>query len=367
MVLYDWVGNRQGEIINAADRKFTFALNRPQTVEFKLDITNPLLSTILTNKGGMLTLYRDNTLVMTCEATNIRLVRSKTDRALSCVFTETMWPRLTGVLIGASPAGVSPSGDKTAVCWSQINTFNGVAAFIGIGGTGLSSGTVTNAGVSGTWGPYYWKPLMEFISELSLTASGFDFWQNPVVPAPAALNNIQTGTFNAAPLRGSSKPNVAFEFGTGTRSNVKSYEYVADTSAMATYFYALPPDYPNNAKLETVVAANASGSAIYGYRQALVPTDITTTSLRQTLVNEHAAVRGAPRQVYMFQPQPGTSSSDGVPRFKVDYDLGDIIKGRVKDFGVTLLDAQVRVYGAAVEPDANGVENVTLELSLETT
>ena len=78
-------------------------------------------------------------------------------------------------------------------------------------------------------------------------------------------------------------------------------------------------------------------------------------------MDEHVALRRYPRRVITFQPQDYDPSSPGnVPRFGVDYDLGDVVRAR-RTVGAVVrrLHAHLRLDG---RPTAEGLETGDLLL-----
>lgn len=113
---------------------------------------------------------------------------------------------------------------------------------------------------------------------------------------------------------------------------------------------------------EHAIQSRSQGiSATLGQREEVIEADLADADLRQLLVDEHVAVRTGPRNVFVFQPHVNDDTGR-VPSFLEDYDIGDIIRGRVNDSNLVVLDGLVRVYGAVVELDDEGTEAVTLTL-----
>lgn len=349
-------GTLLADISEARERSLHFALNRPQTLTLKLDLTHPALSHLLTEEDCLVYAYKQNEHVMTAEVSTLQTVGDDSgEHSVVCVATECPWVRLARRYLGQSTNGTYHEGvDRGNIALWEIAVTNALGGYTGIeGGSAVATSTV-NAG------PWYYKPVLEAIMELAADAEGYDFWFDPEIPS--AANNYRVATFHCAPLRGAVREDVIFEYGHG-RHNARQYEWMADLQHRITRAISLPPTYPNNLGLQAKVATDSVTESIPGQvrREDIVQNDLVDDTLRQKLVDEHVAVRKNPRNIYQIQPHVDDGTLR-VPRALLDYHCGDIITGRVKDSDILLLDGQVRVYGIDIEIDANGLESVTLTL-----
>jgi hypothetical protein len=362
MTHLDYTGKALGEIVGAHDRIFTFQMNAPQTIEFKLDIQNPMVASLLAarSSASMIVLYRAGTLKMIAEILSLDVIGSSSTKQLAVVAQETMWPRLMGRLIGKDNIGfiVNTPTDKGLIMHNALTALNGgtnANTTITVG-TRVASSTAVVAAT-------YFTTFGSMLQSLALTANGFDFWQVPpssITPGTNA-HDWTTGALWIAPLRGSTQPNVVFEYGPGTRTNISDYNFQHDRSQLANDIAVLPPSYPNNVGLGISDAIDTGSIVNFGYRDSLSPTNLTDKTLQGQLATDTLSILKQPREMFTFNPVPGIG-----PFFPIDFDLGDIINGRIDDYGITLLNAQVRVYGAVVSLDDNGGETQTLTLSINT-
>jgi len=276
------------------------------------------------------------------------------EHSIAVTATETMWVRFQKRLVGKSVQGLTgPSGATDQGEWLHDQ----LAALNAANSTKIQPGSVTpSANITGG-GPWRYMPFLELIQYLSSTINGFDFWQTALQPEAFG----QTGLFNIAPLRGTDKSEtVVLEYGVNS-NNARDYRYIIDSSRIINRGIVLPPSYPDSTGLEVVTEDDATSQTTRGLREEVLQVDLTNTALRTDYAEEAVFLRKQPRELFILNP----STDDGtgrVPNFKTDYDLGDIIRGRVVDTGVILLDALVRVYGVKVSLDDEGQETIDLML-----
>ncbi len=236
--------------------------------------------------------------------------------------------------------------------------------------TGILPGTATGfSSDSFAGGPWYYKPFMEFVQEAGLTIGGFDFWQAPLDPVN---NSGSSGTLTVDPyttvgserrsFKGQARDNAIFEYGTG-RQNVTEYRFTLSGDGLINVAYALPPGFPNGGTGGTVSKADSTGTTRQRLREEVVSTDLQTPAARQAIANAHTSIRQRYKRVLTFTPQVEDGSR--TPRFGLDYEIGDAVTARVKDQGSLLIDATVRVYGADIEVDNQGMIRTNLTLVQE--
>ena len=356
VVYANYAGVKYAELTDISSPKYSFPLYQARTIRGKIPIHSIGGVAMMQNGGeGLLFLYQDNVLRMTCEVTTMEVVGSPDEKSIAFVGTETMWARLSKRLIGISQAGysISTATDKGAALVTLLNSLNTTAA------SGLTATSTASSTIAG--GPWRYKPYTDLMTELAMTLNGFEWEQTPIDPASVAGT---TGQIAFKARVGSAKPNVVFEYGYGTRANLREYRWITDTSNLVNLFYNLPPGYPDTGAQPVVVGLDLTSYVAKGRRDYLLESDLTNQAARQALCDQHVAIRKNPRQTFEFQPviYDGTGR---VPRPIVDYKTGDTIRGRVKDEGVLMLEADVRIYNIDVEPDAQGAETVTLTVIRE--
>lgn len=351
LIYSDLAGNNLADVSAATDRVFRSVLNQPVTVQFTLNPLDPATPKVLSNKVGLVKVYKRRSLVTVAETSSIQVAGEGTDRKIAVVATEAPWVRLQKRIIGQGASGVTyTSLDRGEIARRILQTENGRSD------TGCRPGSISPSSVA-TAGPWYVKRAAEAISELGAPLNGFDIWFEPKDPAeaPVGVNSYM----HIAPLRGGLRQNAIFEYGTG-RANLRSYGWQIDNTGLINNAISVPAAYPDNLAL-TLISAGDLGSALtYGLREDIIENDLVDTALRTALAQEHIAVRKQPRNVYTFQPHHDDFSGR-VPAFPFDYNVGDVVTGRVNDADVLQLSGQVRVYGVEVNlPDESGSEEVTL-------
>lgn len=342
--------NVYGELIDCSERKFNFNLNKAGTISFKQNLTSRTATLLPANKEGLILLYYKGTLMQTAQITSVEVVGDdQGNHSVACLATEVMYPRLAGTVIDQD--GPTSATDQGTWITGLLNSLN-------LGATpGIQSGSVTASGniTGGTW---VYASILDILQQLSQSTNGFDFWQTPLDPRTSSGNYM--AQLNIAPLKGTTKSNVAFEYGTG-RQNAKGYDWIIDSSQLSNACYVFGPDWTHSNQTEFASAADNTSTALRGTITSVTQTQLTAQPQIFALVNDIVAVRKKPREIFKIDP----ASDDGsgrVPVFGVDFTTGDTIRGRVKDQGVLLLDANVRVYGAEINIVDEGMPTTTLTL-----
>jgi hypothetical protein len=359
-----------GELVDATERLFSFSLNRPEQITFQLPMDAPHAFDIMNHPDGTILLTYKGTVVMVTEIQTLELVGEGEVHSIAVNCVSSMWVRFAKALIGdtragrkgptsATDQGTWLSGNTTGYVLYDYNakTFGGVSAH-----TWILPGNVTASGnISG--GVWRYKPLIELVQELSATTSGFDFWQNYTDPRSGSAGTASAGTFDIAPVKGTTKSNVVFEYGTA-QPNAQRYSFLTDTANMLTRIVSLPPDYPDGVGADIVALNDTTRAAAVGYRQEILDSDLSAKDLRQALAQDHLDIRKNPRKLFTIDPY--IQIGDGrVPEALVDYTTGDIVRGRVVDHDTTLIDGNVRVYGIQIGLDDAGAQTDTLTVVAE--
>ena len=356
-----------GEIDAATDRKFTFRLNAPNTIEFKVPMTSAIGKKIAAAPYGfgLVKLYRNGVLQMVAETTSLQIVGKQGERSVGIVATEAAYPRLAARLaVVTGPEPVPPTSSTAAA-----QAFSDRLSYLGIHISTLTTGSVgsTSAILPSVFD--VGTSVLDLLHALAFRGSGFDFWFNPIEPVAPTPFTAAMAQFNAASIKGTTKPSASFEFGKDTRANVDEYTYTAlSGDHLVNTMVASGPSSSAEAPTAAswAIATDGTALSIFGDRTRLINSDIELKALRQDLANLHVAKRAYPRK--MFTMKPSVSYGDGsVPQFITDYDIGDIVPAIVKDEGTTILNASVRVYGVIISPDSSGKEDIELELNPDTT
>lgn len=345
-------GTALGDLTQTMNRKVTTQLVKPGTIEFTVPAHHPEVTDLLANQHVYIKAYRENILQMVAETTALQVVGTAEERSIRVVATEAPWIMLMKRLIGKSTAGVTfTSLDRAEIARQILALVNAES------NSKVQAGSITYAGSTATAGPWYYKKAMEAITELGAPLNGYDWWFTPLEPS---TGNV--GALNTAPVRGAYRPNAVLEYGTG-RANAREYEWRITLGDRISRAYSLPPSYPNNSGLVVASSFDAVTELSIGRREDLVEADLGDAAgdLRQDLTDETVNVRKNPKNVFLIQPA-ANDDTGRVPQYLTDYDLGDIIEGRVLDQDVLMLDALVRVYGVEAEIDDLGNEQITVGL-----
>jgi hypothetical protein len=380
MVLYNHLGAQIGGINEAHERTFTFQFNAPQTIQFILDTTNPATKRILEHREEALyvVLLYYNNLVLTTEITGLNLIGSADAKSMAVTCVETMWTRLMPRLVGKTTAGyeVAAATDKLTIVKNLVEALNAE------GGGNFATGITplnTTLGITATYPKVNYKPFQEIMEDLAFTSSGFDFWQvSNILGSPGEYANGVTGVLKYAALKGknrsvegevASSEMAVFEYGEGTRGNVQSYNFTSDYTLLGNDIYVIPSGFPTSTYGAGVHVSNVASEKAFGYRDAVSATNINDAGFAQTLAEDTINFRRLPRQQFTFQPI--NKNAGGVPEFKPGelaargiYEVGDIVTGRIKDHGITILNAQVRVYANTITLDDSGAQTETLTLTM---
>lgn len=349
-------GDKIGDITGVRDRKVTYMLVKPQTVAFTMDLSHGMMPDLLSRQHVLIKAYRENDLQMVAETTAMQVLGDSSAHSIRVVATEQPWVKLRKRLIGRSAAGVSfTSTDRSYIAAQVLALANAEAA------TGTNIGGIQPSNSVASAGTWHYKPVLEAITELGAPLNGFDFWFTPVEPTGGNVNSTNA-RLNIAPVRGSFQANAVFEYGTG-KANARAYEWQITLGDRLSRAYALPAKYPNNDGIVVVSSVDSATETAIGRREEVVPHDLGDPEgdFRQMLTDEHIRIRKNPKQIFLIQPayDDGTGR---VPSFLKDYNIGDLVEGRVKDQDLLMLDAWVRVYGAEVSLDDQGAEEITLAL-----
>ena len=357
MVYQNFNGVNLGEVLDSHDRQFSFNLLSPNSIQFTQEIVSSQVANFLTQKEGYILLYRNNTLAMTAEIASIEVSGSDAgDHAFTVNCMETMHTRLTKRLVGKSTqglAGPTTAYDQGSFLMDNLDTLNAVNSTSLVQGTTTPSGTITG----GVW---RYKPFMELMQELSATVAGFDFYQRPRDPSGTGSSPGITGAIDIKPVIGTTQQDVVFEYGVGA-ANARAYQWLIHNESIINRAIVLPPEFPDNAGNKVSTVSDLGSSIIRGIREEVIPSDLSSLTLRNQLANLHVSLRKAPREQFIIQPA-SVDGSQRVPQFLEDYNVGDMIRGRVQDQSILMLDAMVRIYGVTVTMSDEGQETVDLNL-----
>jgi hypothetical protein len=398
VVLTNRAGVRYGEVYNPSDRAVSRAVKAPRTARFSVAEGHPMRAVLRQTSNVLAKVYdEDETFARTLKFVGpITAYQANANDegmtvAIGATGPESWLPlrrarRFTQASI--DPTAAYQRGQLMGWLIDALNAGrSGVAPAMGTadmfgptltGDTGIRPRTIgaTTAGLF-PWSSWLWTPASSVFADLAVGLNGPDWHVYPVEPVADGLG-VQIGALDVANVIGVNRPNVSFEFGYG-KTNVESYGVTIDPMLRANNVTYLPPGFPASSPIGASLSDAASIAADGPYEDAITG-EFTDATLQTQLVNDHLAVRAAPRKIITFtvmiDVDPGDVNVDTrrLPRPGVDYDIGDIVRfsamERVPVFGpdgavlrqVDELahDVTTRVYGIEEADDVDGRRQVTL-------
>lgn len=398
VVLCNRAGVEYGEVLNAQARATGRAVKAPRTARFTVAEGHPLRARIKDTQGTLVKVYDEaetgaRTLKFVGPITALQRVAN--DDGLT-VSVGASGPESKLALRRArrfTQASIDPTlgyqrGQLMGWLVDALNAGrSGVAPVLGTadmfgptlaGDTGIRPRSIgaTTAGVF-PWSGWLWTPASSIFADLAAGLSGPDWHVYPVEPTADGLG-VQIGALDVVAVIGAARPNVSFEYGYG-KANVAEYTVTVDPMLRANDVTYLPPGFPASLPVGFHGADAASIAADGPYEDA-ISGDFTDATLQTQLVNDHLAVRAAPRKIITFtvalDVDPGDLDPDTrrIPRPGTDYDIGDVVRFSaienypvIADDGAVLRydtevaeDVTTRVYGIEEADDVDGQRQVTL-------
>lgn len=391
-LLADNAGNVTAELTKIRERKVQMPLSRVVMGSFIMDASDPLVNTVRQTDLCFVKAYRDNVLMGQGPVINTQKVRSSSASSMTVNWGGIGWrlgirlieesKKPTGIeygkpaeaewedmgqmaikiINGLNVATVGGEGVNGIVTKNIINPYGPAPAgpISGIilpqANTGIRVGTILPCARTNV-GPWFYQNALQGISLLASPLSGFDWEIEPVEPFSDSIGLV-FGTFNCQPNIGSTREDVAFEWGDG-KHNVAEFTELIDGSGLLNRAYSTPEGFPENAKDPTLefydYVAMLERGTIY---EDIIPSDAVTEELRNRLLQNQISVRKNPKAVITFKPT--NDRAPGVlPTFRQDYNLGDIVIFRSVEYGVTTFEGLVRIYEVDFEIDDVGDETAT--------
>ena len=376
--LLDYAGVPIGEVLNASQRKFVDPLNAAKTLTLQTKLDNALALDVL-DLARIMRVRRDGATVgmLPLQAGEEVVSEGDANIPIVCVdpLGDILGDRMIGKGIDAKGKGVGYSQGtallpvvRGQIAKAIIDVTNAADGFTGVA---TDNAWITDA-ATGYVGPWYFKPISEAVIEMSATLDGYDFELKPTDPVDIGYGaaNPKIAEFRTYAVKGGSKPNVIFEYGTG-KNNMRGYRRPRTVADLLNRAYSLPQGFPdaavqltppdangNGDTYQTVVANDYDASASitkWKLREGVVSGDLTVDAFRKTLCNEHVRIRRNPREQITFDLAMNIEYQYGV-----DYVVGDIVEARAKVNGIVRFDAFFRIYQVEVNIDDNGDELVSL-------
>lgn len=357
----------QGELLNASDRVTNIALSKTDTATFKIRTDNPLADLCISLEGYV-KVYRDGSLTF---YGSLYTAEESVDEQGAYITCSAVSPAFQFQKRFLYPNTIVYTADRaaiTATLMGNLNTqfasyyagpFSGVEDYRAIGETGIDATVLpVSSGSTISYNVGTIKSMADIISELSSGTQGFD-WR--LVPHENFSGGVVTGStiayFTAAQTLGSTKPEAVFEFGTG-RNNIKAYTRTVSRDTQANRIYHVGPS--GAATIDYSIPSFRRWNAAEDH----INTDINDAAAAADLAAQHIYVRKEPRTTISFTPS-GDYGDSRLPKFGVDYGIGDVITGRAVSNGSTRFNGLFRVWAVSLAVDNNGIETTTLTLTPE--
>lgn len=354
-----------GEILQAQDRSITLNLSKMDSTTFKVRLDNPLADTLMTT-ACYVKAYRDGVLQTFAPVIGAEEAFDKEGVPYVNVTASSPGWVFSKRYVGKSASGVTiPTGtDKAQVVTTLLDALNaesptGVVPHLS---PPASAGAALTADL--TVGPY--EKMLDLINRLANTLDGFD-WR--ILPRENWIggqfdgDGSVIGTFYAQPLIGELRPGAIFEWGTGSRANIASYNRVVNRESQATRVFHNVSEGPDAPGFPTVVGEDSVAQASWGLLEEIADADLHDPTLRQNLVDAHITIRKNPKQTFTFVPHIDPQITGRLPYYGTDYVIGDQVVARGQYAGVTRFNVIVRVYSVKFDLDnVSGIERATLTL-----
>lgn len=388
-ILTDRAGNPYGELRNAHDRSLRFPLNRTPTFNFSIDADHPFATLLVDLDRVLVKAYDDSSGAKTLRFYGPAIGRDKTRQSQGSTIPISVagvqW-RLDHRVIGQNVAGATfGTNATTLVDRSEImarvvdalNAGESTNIWTIAGDTGIRRGTITASSLTYAENQrfVYAGP---FMASQSASLDGPDWRVRPTEPVADAFG-VQIGLLDVLPAIGSTQPNVAWEYGTGSR-NVAVWKDTGDATGLCNRGINLPSGYPDTPTQQPITWQDDVSIASRGLYESVIAAELQSDDLRLKLTQENVRVRKVPRRIIAFSPIAEDSSvsieNRRVPRLFTDYNVGDVVVFRaVERFPVTdtagtviayqeqpTVDLLVRVFAAQIDLDDAGVASTTIAL-----
>lgn len=354
-----------GEINNIYDLTVTLGLCKLDTASFRARLDN-LVADELANAQGYVKIYRDKVLYFFGIILSASESGADSSIAVNCISTG--W-KLTKRIIGTKPNDPTRSprtGDRAQLVVDELGWSEGTIPPLPPVQDRWPTGIVPEPGygsgsiVTYTPGPY--RPLMDMINELSAGVDGFD-WR--VLPyenyVGGAVSSVQTGWLRMKPIIGTERPDAIFEFGPNTSGTMANYTRTVTRDTQINRAMWVLQDNRNLTRI------NDTSIGEWGMLEEVIPisSDIQDGFLGFDILDQHLAVRSEPRVVVEFAPHIDPGRGRNLPTYGIDYELGDIVRGRAVWGRSVRFDGAFRVWEVSWTVDSNGLERANLKFTQE--
>ena len=355
IVLTDRAHTPVAQLTEAASIQYFRSLSKLATCSFQIPLNNAH-SERLAAVDGHIKVYRKGALLFVGPIITAEENAERETRSVAVTAADAGW------YLGKRVSGKA----QTGALWTTATARHTIAKSLvdsanSAGETGIDTTFYTwSSGSAITYkaGPY--GNMLSNIQELGAALDGYDWFMFPRENwVDGAVANQKIGTMNVQTLIGGAKPNVVFEYGTNTRSNVLSYTKTTTRDGQANTVFHL------SASNDVKSGFNSAAYTAWGLLEDVVSGEFTDATMRQNLVDKHAVVRGNPRTLVKMTPHIDPGDVGHVPEPFVDYDIGDTITFRAIAENIVRFSGTLRVYGIRSSIDPAGFERVELVLEDE--
>lgn len=358
----DLFGNSLGEVVNPDARRVASGIKRPSTANFTINVENPIFKRIRAlDYAVLIKAYYGAQLRFHGNLTNYQRVSESGKRTVMFTASDPYAFRFPKRFLNMTP-NIVPYGPENR--GALVRDF--LDAVHDQYGLGVRTGVQPfSAGDEVTYNLSPFKPLNEFVAELSAGDAGFE-WRI----LPIEYENGYQGDWIAANRLGVARPNAIFEHNYGA-NNVTRAEELGDLTTMMNMAMHIAETGPGAPGAPVVTGTNTGSIQKFGYQQNLVSAQITDLDMRQALVDDAVQIAGDWRRVFSFQPAVYDADHPGrVPQLGQDYDVGDTVRARASDNpndpDAMWFDGWARVWAVEDAPDRTGKITRTLTLIEDT-
>lgn len=342
-----------GEILNAAERKVTIALNKLDTCAFRMRMDNPLAELIATT-AGFVKAWRNGVLVFYGPVITAEENGQSGSATLSVNCQSGGWLMLNKRYANQSvtpDAGKRVDIDRAIIVKNEMAATNTNQGETGVSTTAMaiSAAETVNYTIPG------YTPMVDLLRTMHTGDNTFDWrmvpmdnWDNGVV------TSLKHTAFTAAPVLGQTRPEAIWEFGTG-RANLQSYRNFVSRETQISEALSLI----SSTKVDTSFVSTGLN---WGVMQDIVSNnEISDESQAAALRSAHLNVRMNPRRITTWQPHIDPSGLR-MPEYGIDYVVGDIVHGRGVVDNIVRFDGLFRCWAVDFAIDDNGFERANLIL-----
>jgi len=339
LVLADETGANTSLLTLASERQVTYQLNGATVIECSLPLTSDAAALITPGRSRIKAYRRgvdDDTSTLRAYGTIWTMEESAGDSGIGMARIVAVDPYGT-TLARRHNSTNHGAIDQGTLIKTIIDTANATSAtFVATDSANITaSSSVT---IDWTLTP---KPIAEAMSDVANAQDGSDWQLSPVDSGEDMADLIVYGG-----QRGSTQDDAVFGYGAGTVANCTAFKRTYDMEKLATWVHG---DGQGGAWFEWT---NDTQSAAYGRHEAYIAlSDVTAAAQLSALTYRELVTRYPPLPVIGF------TAGLRAPRIFDVWNIGDTVRAQAR-YGTMTVDERVRVIGATIAIDDNGVESI---------